>query len=108
MKPALVIRPIFAPLRSSTALVAIVVPCRKRAMSSAATPRSRARCVMAFSTAWLGSPRVVGIFIVRIGAPARRQTISVKVPPISTPISTAGAGLGMRGAVRLQDGSMPG
>ena len=58
---------------------------------------------MAFSTASLGSPRVVGIFSVRIGSPARRQTMSVKVPPMSTPISTAGAGLGMRGAIRLRE-----
>ena len=39
----------------------------------------------ACSTAMLGSLRVLGIFMIRIGAPAPRTTTSVNVPPISTP-----------------------
>jgi hypothetical protein len=38
---------------------------------------------------WLGSPRVVEIFSVRVFWPAQRQTMSVKVPPISTSMSTS-------------------
>lgn len=79
--------PIFAPLRSSTAFVATVVPCTKRAMLSGEMPHSRAMCSTARSTPALGFARVVGIFTSFMSPFAPRHTTSVNVPPISTPTS---------------------
>src|SRR5215471_703485 len=77
-----------APLRSSTALVATVVPCTKRATSCGGKAHSASICLSASSTATLGSLRVLGIFMIRVRAPGRRTTTSVNVPPISTPWPT--------------------
>ncbi len=87
LKPAVMIRPIFAPLASSTALVATVVPCTKRAMAPAGIDQSRSISVIAARTPALGLLRVVGILVSRTAPSDARQTTSVKVPPMSTPIS---------------------
>jgi hypothetical protein len=81
-----VIRPRQAPFRSSTALVATVVPCTKRPTSLGGSPHSAAIRRSAAMTAMLGSLRVVGIFMMRAGALSWRTTTSVNVPPISTPM----------------------
>src|SRR5262249_25656987 len=87
--PCVVINPMQAPLRSSTALVATVVPCTKRATSCGGKAHSASICLSASSTATLGSLRVLGIFMIRVRAPGRRTTTSVNVPPISTPMLTS-------------------
>ena len=79
-------RPTQAPLRSSTALVATVVPCTNRLTSRGWSPQSASIRVRACNTARLGSLRVLGIFMMRVGAPGQCTTTSVNVPPISTPI----------------------
>src|SRR5437762_11920812 len=56
-------------------------------MSSGDTLHSRCICSIAAFTPALGLRRVVGILTRRIAPLPSRQTTSVKVPPISTPIS---------------------
>ena len=84
--PAVVRRPVLAPLRSSTALVATVVPCPKPDDSAGSkAPVSAARRI-AFLIATPGAARVVGTFMCASGRPSPTHTTSVKVPPTSTPM----------------------
>ena len=71
-----------APLRSSSAFVAIVVPCEKRSTPSAPTAAAAASTDSSCS-------RAVGTFAVTKRSPSS-STASVNVPPTSTPrITTA-------------------
>ena len=66
-----------APLRSSSAFVATVVPCVKRS-----TPAAPTACAAATTdSSWRAA---VGTFAVR-SSPSSRRTASVNVPPTSTP-----------------------
>src|ERR1051325_9352780 len=79
-KPAVVISAVFAPLRSSTVLIAMVEPCSSSSMAATSQSAS-ARAVAAPS---VGSAGTVSVFAVTM-APSWRPTRSVKVPPISMP-----------------------
>src|SRR5438034_1839577 len=81
-KPAVVTSVTRAPLRSSSALVATVEPCRTRVLRSAP---ARAR---AASTAAAGSRGVEGS-LNELRRPPRHATTSVNVPPVSTPTAVA-------------------
>src|SRR5262249_22949722 len=69
-----------APLRSSTVLMATVVPCRT---SASAGIRQSARFRLS-ATPRVGSAGTVDVFAVTM-RPSMQPTRSVKVPPISTP-----------------------
>ena len=75
--PAVVTNAVRAPRRSSSAFVAIVVPCVKRSTSSAPTASAAAST----DSSWL---RRVGTFAVRT-RPSATSTASVNVPPTSIP-----------------------
>src|SRR5215813_11338515 len=83
-KPAVVMRPVAAPLRSRTALVATVVACSTVSIALPATPVFSSSSSSPAITASPGSRNVVGtlrVCIVPLALSCR--TKSVKVPPIS-------------------------
>src|SRR5579875_1158580 len=82
--PSVISRPVRAPRRSSSALVATVVPCAQKPTSSTGTPSS-ASCWRPSSTARAGWRGVEGRFQVH-SAPvvSSYRTKSQKVPPVST------------------------
>jgi hypothetical protein len=82
-KPSVAMRAVTAPLRSMMALVASVVPWRKRSISPEATPISESSSSVPAITASSGAWGVVSTFRVHRCAPAS-TTRSVKVPPMST------------------------
>ena len=86
LKPCVVISPTVAPLPSSTALVATVVPCMMPSMSPGATSAKRQILSMPASTPTDGSAGVDGVLtrtwrLVR----SSNSNRSVNVPPTSTP-----------------------
>ena len=86
--PSVVTSAVRAPLRSISALVASVVPWITSATSSGATALASIAWARAWRTPSSGASGVVSTFAVIRSGP-RSSTISVKVPPISTPIRTA-------------------
>src|SRR3954466_2328444 len=76
-KPSVATKAVRAPLCSSKALVATVVPCVKRSTRSAPTARAAASTDSSCRAA-------VGTLAVRI-SPSRKKTASVNVPPTSMP-----------------------
>src|SRR6266508_2698425 len=86
LNPSVVIRPTFAPLPSSTALVATVVPCMMWVIAAGDTPARRQTLSMPASTPTEGSAGVEGT-LVRTWRPvsSSKSKRSVKVPPTSTP-----------------------
>ena len=80
--PRVVIRPVAASLRSSNALVVVVVPCTSRSRAARSAPvRSSASST---PNAWFSV--VVGTFAIRTSPDASsRYSRSVNVPPTSTP-----------------------
>ena len=86
-KPSVVTSAVRAPLRSISALVASVVPWITSATSAGATPQVSIAWARAWRTPSSGASGVVSTFAVIRSGP-RSSTISVKVPPISTPIRT--------------------
>ena len=83
--PSVVTIPSRPPLRSSTALVATVVPCASWATAPGSTPCSAARRRTAAMAASPGSAGVLGTLNTTGGRPSRTHTTSVNVPPTSTP-----------------------
>src|ERR1700722_982553 len=88
--PSVVSRPTFAPLCSSSALVATVVPCTMRSVFSnnaaSVSPNILANCSSPAITPTDGSSGVEAIFAsVEIPSPST-ATRSVKVPPTSMPM----------------------
>ena len=83
--PSVVMIPSRPPFRSSTALVATVVPCASCVRAPGSTP-SAARRSTAASAASPGFAGVLGTLNTRGGRPSRTHTTSVNVPPTSTPI----------------------
>ena len=77
--PAVPTKAVRAPLRSSSAFVAIVVPCVKRSRKTSPAPTSAAA-----STTECSCARTVGTLAVR-SSPSSSSTASVKVPPTSIP-----------------------
>src|SRR2546428_3633311 len=102
-KPSVVRMAVTAPCCSRMALVAMVVPWMKRSTSPALPP---ARASTLVTAAPMPSSRSFGVLGTFVSArrPARsRATMSVKVPPMSTPICSAvllGRGSGYHTAVR--------
>jgi len=88
-KPRVVMRPVVAPVRSISALVACVVPWPKAVTwlrsSSGPSPCALAATATASNTPFSSSPGVVGALAVEILPPSSISTRSVKVPPISIP-----------------------
>src|SRR6266545_4614137 len=85
--PAVVRRPVLAPLRSISALVASVVPWMRAATLAASRPASWSRVSTPCSTAWAGSLGVVRSLPTRTApVTSSTSTRSVKVPPMSTPM----------------------
>src|SRR5581483_7980326 len=76
-KPAFPTYAVRPPRRSSSAFVAVVVPCANRSTRSAPTARAAA-------TTDISCRSAVGTFAVRMRPPSR-STASVNVPPTSTP-----------------------
>ena len=85
-KPLVVIRAVFAPRFSKTALVATVVPCATSLTVVPAASVVRSRCSIAFSTALSKSGGVEGTLWVQMFPLVSIRTTSVKVPPTSAPI----------------------
>ena len=84
-KPFVVIRPTRAPLDSSTAFVATVVPCRMLRISATSIDASSQMRRTPFKTPSEGSAGVDGVLIrYRLPSPSTRKR-SVNVPPTSTP-----------------------
>ena len=83
--PSVVTIPSRPPFRSSTALVATVVPCASWVRDPGATP-SAARRSTAASAASPGFAGVLGTLNTMGARPSRTHTTSVNVPPTSTPI----------------------
>ena len=87
--PAVATSPTRAPLRSSTALVPIVVPCPVRSVRSSSVVRSTSTVSASrsspASTPRTGSSFVDKTFAVRWFACRSTRTQSVNVPPMSTP-----------------------
>src|ERR1700730_5184322 len=79
-KPSVISRAVFAPLRSSSALMAIVDPCRNSSASEKRAPAFSTPSEMP-STRWAGVLRVLQ----SISRPvlSSKLATSVKVPPIS-------------------------
>ena len=88
-KPRVVIRPVVAPVRSISALVACVVPWPKAVTRlrsySGPSPCAFSATATASKTPFSSSPGVVGALAVEILPPSSISTRSVKVPPISIP-----------------------
>ena len=86
LKPIVVMRPTRAPLPSSTAFVATVVPCMMLPRSPGVMPAVSQMRATPLSTPWEGSLGVDGVFT-RCCVPSSSLTRkrSVKVPPTSTP-----------------------
>src|SRR5215472_15268210 len=86
--PRVVIMPVRAPLYSSTALVAMVVPWKTCGTSVGAIPWRSHSSRMPTSTPAEGSAGVVGtLWITVTSRSVSDSTRSVKVPPTSTPMS---------------------
>src|SRR6516162_8929922 len=92
-KPCVVMRPVGAPLRSSTALVAIVVACRTASTKPPATPTAASSFSNPWITASAGLRELVGTFSAWV-APSESSisTKSVKVPPTSKATRIIGRG----------------
>ena len=87
-KPSVVTMPVRAPLCSSTALVAMVVPWNTCSIASGGTPFRAQSSRMPAITPSDGSWGVVGtLWIATLPAAVSQSTRSVNVPPMSTPIS---------------------
>src|SRR5262245_11520860 len=83
-KPCVVIRPVFAPLRSSTALVATVVACRTTSTALPRTSISASSFSNPSITASPGLAGLVGTFRAWVAPVASSDsTKSVNVPPMS-------------------------
>src|SRR5215475_6566566 len=78
--PAVVISAVFAPLFSSTVLIAIVDPCSSSSMALTSQPAS----LSAVAAPAVGSAGTVAVFDVTI-RPSWMPARSVNVPPISMP-----------------------
>ena len=88
-KPSVVRTAVTAPFCSRMAFVAMVVPWMKRSTSPARPPVSASTLVTAAPMPSSRSLGVLGTFV-SDSRPARSSaTMSVKVPPMSTPICTA-------------------
>ena len=90
-KPSVIRRPMRAPFSSRIALVAMVVPCTKRSMSSVASPLSASTASTPARTPAPRSSGDEGTFAAQTRSP-RRPITSVKVPPMSTPIRNPSCG----------------
>src|SRR5688572_18634427 len=101
-KPAEVSRPTLAPFFSRMVLVATVEPCTNRAQSPSRAETGRSSCWAARRstprTPSLGSAGTAGDLKMRTAPAASRSTMSVKVPPTSTPMRQGATREG-RGAV---------
>src|SRR5262245_43701228 len=83
-KPCVVMRPVFAPLRSSTALVATVVACSTTSTEPPRTPVAASSLSSPSITASPGLAELVATFKACVAPVASSDsTKSVKVPPIS-------------------------
>lgn len=80
-KPLVVMKAMRAPLRSSTALVAIVEPCTRSSIPDTGTVDS----MMALNAPSSGFPGTDGTLAMVMAPSASIATRSVKVPPTSTP-----------------------
>src|SRR6185312_15111163 len=83
--PRVVTRPVRAPRRSISALVATVVPCARLATDPGAMPAASNAAPIPWIIPREGSSGVDETFAV-VTRPRSTTTTSVKVPPISTPI----------------------
>src|SRR4051794_6382032 len=104
-KPAVVTRAPRGSLRSSTELVAIVVPCNRNPTSSSRKSKRPAASTMPVISPIEGSSGVVGVLRLW-SAPLLSSRIcrSVKVPPISMPMRIREPGA-TRGAGALESGN---
>src|SRR5260370_14889410 len=95
-KPCVVTKAALAPLPSRIMLVATVVPCSTRLSDGAARPASSSASRMPVRKACEGSLGTLGV-LARQMRPleASCRAMSVKVPPISTPMSSAQSGEGV-------------
>ncbi len=91
-KPRVIARAVAAPRRSSSALVASVVPMRTSHGGIAAPGASRSSARMPVTAAPPGSSSVDGTFAVRSSPPGPRPMQSVNVPPRSIQIDHGCAG----------------
>src|SRR5262245_5566775 len=87
-KPAVVRTAVTAPFCSRIALVATVVPCMKRSTSPAGAPAMTRTLRTAAPIPSSRSFGVLGTFVRASWPPRSSATMSVKVPPMSTPICT--------------------
>src|SRR3954452_13586078 len=86
LKPIVVIRPTRAPLLSSTALVATVVPCTMLRSSAGEVPACAQMRLTPASTPSDGSPGVEGVLTrTSLSSESLTRNRSVNVPPTSTP-----------------------
>jgi hypothetical protein len=86
LNPAVVIRPTRAPLLSSTAFVATVVPCTMLRNSAGEIPASLQMRLTPASTPSEGSAGVDGVFTRNCrSSESLTRNRSVNVPPTSTP-----------------------
>src|SRR5262245_51664020 len=92
-KPSVVTSAVRAPLPSRIMLVATVVPCSTRPSVGALSPASSSASRMPVRKAWLGSLGMLGVLARQIWPlSASCRAMSVKVPPMSTAIASAGSG----------------
>src|SRR6185295_9454977 len=93
-KPRVVRSPVAAPFFCSTAFEPTVVPCTISLTDAGAMPVPRSRAASPDTTARAGSSGVEDVLLTRSVPSGRVRTISVKVPPMSTPTRTpAGDGV---------------
>src|SRR5271169_6398409 len=85
--PAVVIMPVTAPSCSNTALVPIVVPCNTWSIAGRGRSKRSHSSPIPATTPRDGSSRVVGVLWIKVRPDSvSAKTMSVKVPPTSTPI----------------------
>src|SRR5271169_1111125 len=96
--PAVVIIPVTAPSCSNTALVPIVVPCSTWSIAWRGRSKRAHSSPIPTTTPRDGSSFVVGVLWIRVRPDSvSANTISVKVPPTSTPIRNIGASYRLAG-----------
>src|SRR6266700_7161327 len=104
--PSVVKSPTFAPLRSSRALVATVVPCTMRSVRASTVARSRpsvsASSVRPSMTPSEGSAGVDALFAMTTRPSPSTAATSVNVPPTSIPILYTVEGRWLRGEPALE------
>ena len=88
-KPRVVMSPVTAPIFWRMVLDATVVPWTISVTSCGSTPAARSSAARPVTTARPGSSGVDETLLTRRVPSGSRRTMSVKVPPMSTPTCTA-------------------